>query len=157
MIVMKKIISLLLCMGLLLSMAGCGGSSQNASNSSNNAAQEDPANKIDHDLSGMSGTVVFAQVSNMLTNAGDYIGKTVRIKGNFAVYQDTNTGQLYFACVIPDATACCEQGFEFVLSEQRTYPQEYPEIGTQITVTGIFSTYQEGQFTYVTLKDAKLM
>ena len=101
--------------------------------------------------------IVYAQVSNMLSHSDEYMGKTVKIKGKFVVYQDNNTGKLYYACVIPDATACCQQGFEFILADERKFPEDYPAIGSEITVSGTFDTYQEGEYVYVTLRDAVML
>lgn len=63
---------------------------------------------------------------------------------------------IYYACVIADATACCSQGLEFVLEGDYTYPDDYPELGTDITVVGTFDTYDENGQTYCHLIDAKL-
>ena len=79
-------------------------------------------------------------------------GKTVRMNGNFACYDGDN--RYYFACLIADATACCSQGIEFLLSDGRKYPEEYPSIGSEITVTGVFDTYYEGEKRYCQLIDA---
>ncbi|MBP3729235.1 MAG: hypothetical protein J6H18_03085, partial [Lachnospiraceae bacterium] len=65
-------------------------------------------------------------------------------------------GTTYFACLIPDATACCSQGLEFVLAKERAYPAEYPEKGSEITVSGVFEIYWEGDYYYCRLKDAEM-
>ena len=64
-------------------------------------------------------------------------------------------GQVYYACVIADATACCQQGLEFVLSGNHTFPDDYPEVGEEITVTGTFGTYEEGGYQYCQLTEAE--
>ena len=46
-----------------------------------------------------------------------------------------------------DATACCAQGIEFVLTEDYVYPDDYPEVDEEICVVGVFDTYQEGDYT----------
>ena len=61
------------------------------------------------------------------------------------------------ACIIQDATACCAQGIEFVLTEDYVYPDDYPEVDEEICVVGVFDTYQEGDYTYCTLRKAKLV
>ena len=115
---------------------------------------------VDVDLTKLSSTMVYSEVYNMMTVSGDYIGKTVRMKGQFALYQATDENgqpvpeQIYFACVIADATACCQQGLEFVLAGDYKYPDDYPELGTDITVVGTFQTYMEGQYQYCHLIDA---
>ena len=54
----------------------------------------------------------------------------------------------------PDATACCSQGIEFVLAGEHTFPDDYPNENAIITVTGLFDTYQEGEYRYCTLREA---
>lgn len=53
-------------------------------------------------------------------------------------------------------TACCAQGMEFVLTDDYSYPNDYPREGDEITVTGVFDTYMEGDYMYCTLRDANL-
>ena len=65
--------------------------------------------------------------------------------------------QIYFACVIADATACCSQGLEFVLAGEHTYPNDYPELGSEITVTGTFELYEEDGYQYCRLVDAEMI
>lgn len=113
-----------------------------------------PESDVDIDLTLMNATMVYAQVYDMMTNPGNYTGKTVRMKGPFSVYQ--SDARNYFAVIIRDATACCSQGIEFVLTENRAYPEEYPQMGTEITVSGTFHTYSEGQMNYCELYDAVL-
>ncbi len=116
-----------------------------------------PAEGIDVDLTILSSTMVYSEVYNMLSAPEDYIGKTVKMKGPLVVYHDNTTGNVYFACLIQDATACCAQGLEFVLTDDYKYPDDYPEDGSEICVIGIFDTYKEGNLTYCTLREAKLV
>lgn len=109
---------------------------------------------IDVDLTILSSTMVYSEVYNMMVTPDDYIGKVVKMAGPFAVYQNPDNGNLYYACIIQDATACCTQGLEFVLAGEYNFPEDYPEIGTDITVTGVFETYEEDGYQYCTLKDA---
>ena len=84
------------------------------------------------------------------------------MNGTFTLYQglDENgaliPGQIYFACIIADATACCSQGLEFVLAGEHIYPDDYPELGSEITVVGTFQTYEENGYMYCHLIDAEL-
>lgn len=138
---MKKIITILLVAIMTLSMAGCGD------------ANAGP----DVDLTALSSTMIYSEVSNMVMAPDDYIGKTVKMTGQFAVYYDEAADENYFACVIADATACCQQGLEFQLKGNKNYPDDYPEIGSDITVQGTFSTYDLDGQTYITLKDATIL
>ncbi|MBO7632385.1 MAG: hypothetical protein J6S78_08670, partial [Lachnospiraceae bacterium] len=99
---------------------------------------------------------VYAEVLNIIQNPESYIGKTVKMDGSFMVYYDEDTGIYYYACIIEDATACCQNGIEFVPADARKFPEDFPELGSRIVVIGVFDTYQDGQYTYCTLRNAKL-
>lgn len=111
---------------------------------------------IDIDLTALSSTMVYAEVYDMVSDPDKYIGRTVRMRGDFASYHDETGGRYYFGCIIRDATACCAQGIEFVLTDDYVYPDDYPEEGSEVTVTGAFDTYREGESLYCTLRDAVL-
>ena len=111
--------------------------------------------KVDIDLTELSSTMVYSEVYNMMSMPENYIGKTVRMEGDFYTYYDENQNQYYFACLIRDATACCAQGIEFVLAGDYTYPDDYPEEGSSVCVSGVFDTYEDGPYTYCTLRNAK--
>ena len=208
---MKKWMTILLCLALILAMTGCGNNStankpvgnqpagvkdvleqgmaeadnskaddtgrpaeNDTQNRQNTESQEtqtpepssepettsiptDSADGVDVDLTALSSTMVYSEVYNMMVSPEQYIGKTVKMDGLFAYYHDESTGNYYFACIIQDATACCAQGIEFVLTEDYVYPDDYPEVDEEICVVGVFDTYQEGDYTYCTLRKAKLV
>ena len=64
---------------------------------------------MDLDLTTLSSTMVFAEVSNLLYDPIPYLGKTVRMQGEFSVdHAYTMEGELdlsenYFYCIIEDA------------------------------------------------------
>ena len=135
---MKKGMLILLVLAFVLGLSACDGT---------------PSYKtVKVDLTKMNSTMVYSEVSNMMTTPDKYLGKTVRMKGTFAVYKGETRN--YYACIISDATACCQQGMEFVLAGDFEYPGDYPAEGTEITVTGIFDTYKEGTQMYCQLADA---
>ena len=104
---------------------------------------------VDVDLAGMSSTVVYSEVFNMMMDPEPYVGKTVRMDGTLNVFHDPRTGEDYFSCVIADATACCAQGIEFVWAGEHSYPDDYPPLDSEIEVSGTFTRYeQEGQVFY---------
>ena len=100
----------------------------------------------------MSSTMVYSEVLNMQKKPDDYLGKVVKMKGPFSVTEID--GNRYFACIIKDATACCSSGIEFEWAGDHSYPEDYPEENQEITVTGTFTTYMEGNSKYLQLKDA---
>ena len=110
---------------------------------------------IDIDLTKGSANVVYAQVYSMMYAPEEYIGKMVKMQGQFTFYKDEATGKYYFACFISDAAACCTQGIEFIPAKKTKYPDDFPKVGTEISVTGEFYTYKEGDDTFAALKDAQ--
>ena len=137
---------LALCLAVFV-LAGCpaGGS----------ASETEPF--IDLDLSAMSGTVVYAQVYNLMYEYQSWLGKTIRIAGYYNYYDDQSHGVVYHACIVPDATACCAQGIEFVLAGEHAWPEEYPAIGTDIVVTGQLELYEDEGVPYLHLVNAEMV
>ena len=117
---------------------------------------------VEVDLTVLSSTMVYSEVYNMLYNdPAHYLGKTVKARGEFSIYQLVTDGVLQpdpvsYACIISDAAACCAEGMEFVLEGDYTYPDDYPELGTEITVIGEFQSYEENGMTWYHLVNARL-
>ena len=112
---------------------------------------------VDIDLTTLSSTMVYGQVYNMMFYPENFVGKTIRMQGIYSDYFDQGKGKHYFACIIMDATACCSQGIEFELTQEYTYPDEYPVDGDVCTVEGVFELYEEDGYQYCTLRNAKLI
>ena len=130
------------------------------SNTKPEDSQKAEDSSYDVDLTKLSSTMIYSEVYNMMSEPEKYIGKSIRMNGQFALYQATDEegkpipDQIYFACIIADATACCSQGLEFVLAGEHTYPDDYPELGDEIVVSGTFETYDENGYMYCHLIDA---
>ena len=94
--------------------------------------------KIDYDLSEMNSNMVYSQVFNMMVEPEIYDDKVVKMKGNFAVYENSPTanGGRSYAVIISDALACCQTGIEFKYDFAGNEPKE----GDIITVTGVYVT-----------------
>lgn len=102
----------------------------------------------DVDLTILSSTMVFGEVFNIVISPEEYLGKTIKIRGEYYSYYDNETDNNHFFVVIADAAACCQQGLEFVLNEDYRYPEDYPEDGAEIEFTGVFDEYEEAGHTY---------
>ena len=142
--------------------ANAAAGTENASAKSGGSAVGDYSGSIDLDLTALSSTMVYSEVYSMMAEPETFVGQTVKMKGQFSVYQATDAAgqpipdQIYFACVIADATACCSQGLEFIL-DGAEYPDDYPAPGEEITVVGRFQTYMEGNWQYCHLVNAELV
>ena len=112
------------------------------------------SNKIDVDLNNLNANVVYAQVFQMMTEPDKFIGKRIRMSGQFNVYaaEEGNPSGVteYYAIIIADAQACCQQGIEFVWPGH-TYPDGFPEVKSNASVTGIFEVYEENGKKYCRL------
>lgn len=120
------------------------------------------ADDIDVDLTKLSSTMVYSEVYNMLYyDPESYYGKAIKMNGVFSIYQMVVDGvaqpdPVAYGCIIADATACCAQGMEFVLEGDFAYPEDYPELGTEITVVGEFQPYEENGMTWYHLINARM-
>ena len=184
---MKRLFCLLLAACMMLSLYACGKDSEKAAGNDVSSSDEESsapteiiptpnepetpegsepsqpsAGKVDVDLTVLSSTMVYSEVYNMLYNdPAHYLGKTVKARGGFSIYQLVTDGVLQpdpvaYACIIADATACCAEGMEFVLKDDLAYPDDYPELGTEITVIGEFQSYEENGVTWYHLVNARL-
>ena len=118
---MKKLLCFLLAALLLCTLAACG-----HEDTAKKPAAEDAEGTaaVDIDLTALSGIMVYSEVNSMISFPDDYIGKTVKMQGQFTMYQATDENgafipdKMFFACMIADATACCAQGLEFALARK---------------------------------------
>ena len=140
---MKKTLSILLalCICLLPLYTGC--------------ANESPVS-VDLDLSVMSSTIVYAQMYNIQYDPGQYLGKVIRMRGLYSFFREPSTGVVYYACVVPDATACCMQGMEFVPAVEPEDPDHFLEDSADITVTGRLEIYVDEGISYLHLVEASV-
>ncbi len=115
-----------------------------------------PYTTVDVDLSVLSANMVYAQVYSMVTAPNDYLGQVMRVKGIYNKIFDESTQQYYDVILITDALACCSQGLEFRLTADYTYPDDYPEQGTEVTIVGTFGTYVEGSYLYLVIDNSIL-
>lgn len=111
-------------------------------------------NDVDVDLTVLSSTMVYSEVYNMMVNPDVYLGKTIKVIGPYYAGQLVyGTEKYYHFVVISDATACCQNGIEFIWDDNsHVYPDEYPKDNTVIEITGVFSSYEESGNTYYYLK-----
>ncbi len=104
--------------------------------------------KVNLDLTKMSATMIYSTIFDMLIMPEDYVERIIKVKGWFETYTNPQTGEMYYAVVVPDATACCQQGLEFVWKGNHTYPDDFPKPGQNITVTGIYKLIENDGISY---------
>ena len=132
---MKKFLLLLLIvLFACLSAAGC---------------TTDKDSDVDVDLTALSTTVAQAEFQNILSNVEDYLGKTVKVSGQYYSLFVERTGNYYHYVITVPGDECCMMGFEYKLSGDFTYPDDYPAQDTMIEVTGTFERYEESGSSYL--------
>ncbi len=106
------------------------------------------SSKPDFDLTKMSATMIYSTIFDMLIMPEEYVEKVIKVKGWFETYTDPQTAELYYAVVVPDATACCQQGLEFIWPGDHHFPADFPDPGQDITVTGRYKLVDKDGFAY---------
>lgn len=94
---------------------------------------------VELDLTAMSPTMIYSTIFEMLIEPDLYENKTVKVSGFFNSFTDDTSGNRFYAIIIPDATACCKQGMEFVWLNH-SYPEDFPKEDQNITITGVYKT-----------------
>jgi len=112
------------------------------------AGPPSPSKSADVDLTILSNTMVFAELSYIMANPDNYIGKTIKVSGPYSSSYYDATNQYYHYVIIQDGAACCQQGLEFIWNGEHTYPDDYPKEKTWIEVVGVFGRYEELEQTY---------
>ena len=98
------------------------------------------------DLTSMSATMVYSYVFNMFSAPDAFIGQRFKIQGIYDEWLWEEANQTYHYVIIADATACCAQGLEFVLTDPNA---AYPQVGEEFEISGTFGTYVENGTLYI--------
>ncbi|MBQ7214434.1 MAG: metal ABC transporter permease [Synergistaceae bacterium] len=64
----------------------------------------------DLDLTKFSSMMVYTGLFNVMANPSAYVGKTIKLRGQFDMYHDEETGKDYYGVAVMDAGASCERG-----------------------------------------------
>ena len=99
------------------------------------------------DLTKISQGFAYEQVTSILQNPEEYVGKRIRVQGYFDIVHSDYTNKDYYYCVVQDVTVCCQQGVEFIWDGVHL-KEDYPALKTDIVVEGKFGTYLEDGYEY---------
>jgi len=106
---------------------------------------------VDVDFSALNSIMAQAALNNIARHSADYIGKTIKVRGAYYSIFPEQTGQHYHYVTIVDGDACCRQGFEFRFTDDKTYPDDYPDENEVIEVIGVLGRYEEFGSAYLYL------
>lgn len=115
-------------------------------------SSDDGPDKIDIDLTKCSYTMASAIIFDMLLSQNDYLGKRIKIKGQFWANEDDSNQ--FFAVLMYDATACCQTGLTFK-DKNRRYPEDYPAQLEEIEITGVYTKEEIDGMSYAYIDCSK--
>ena len=103
---------------------------------------------VDIDLTLLGENMMMAEVINILSSPEEYLGKVIKINGPYYSVPEPMLGRVQNIIAVTEADACCPpQGFEIIVGDfANPHPFEFPNQGTRIEVTGVFSTYEKRGF-----------
>ncbi|MBO7420173.1 MAG: hypothetical protein J6U06_03530 [Spirochaetaceae bacterium] len=103
------------------------------------------ADGIDIDFTKLNYVMASGIIFDMLVNQDEYLGKRIKIKGAF--WTEETDSEQFLAVLLYDATACCQTGLTFK-DASKHYPEDYPELLSEIEITGIFSKEEKDGIIY---------
>ena len=138
---MKNYLAIMLLFCLMpLFASGC-------SNNDKTPATTDAASaKVDVDLTEFSQTMMIAMINNIYATPDDYIDKTIKMRGQYSSEYFSNIGRRFHYVLYIDDESCCSYGFIF--ENDGTYPDDFPEEGEDIEVSGMFGRGEALNQTY---------
>ncbi len=104
------------------------------------------------DLTKMGKNMAYASFYQFTTESENYIGKKLKIEGEFYLAENPMTQKKYNYVIIRDANECCAQGIEFALQGDEVLNLDDE---TQIEVTGTFEKYTEGTENFLRLSNSE--
>lgn len=106
--------------------------------------------EFDYDIPRFSSPVAYALLTDILfENPQNYLGKTIRVQGTYQHQFWDVSGAIHHDVVMQLLADCCPKSIEFILSGAPTFPDDFPEHGTEIEISGVFSRYRLlGQWIY---------
>ena len=93
-----------------------------------------------------------AELTQMMRDPEAWAGRRIEVQGKFNYGEKTGRATV----IVCDSTGCCETGLTFVCAEERRYPEDYPALYSDITVSGRFETFDGPDGPDCRLADAQL-
>ena len=85
------------------------------------------------DISTYGKNMAYAEMYNLYGHLDEEMGKTLKITG---IFEYVDQEEPIFLCIIQDQMGCCGIPVCFDPEDVYTYPEDYPERGEEITVSG---------------------
>lgn len=119
--------------------------------------QNNQSSDVDIDLTDVSSTIAYTQLFVIQRKPDEYIGKTVKLNGEFQVIENTENNIKFFAIIVSDDAACCKVGYEIVFSEKYKQSTDFPQIGENVTLVGKVNGFEKDGLTYINLIEVEIV
>ncbi len=106
------------------------------------------AQKVDYDLTKMTGLMAYSFVFEVLVDPESYRGDIIKANGFFYRGLSEFTGRNFNYVMVGDDTACCWQGLEFLISGVENTDENYPAQNADIEVVGELKSYDAAGYTF---------
>ena len=154
---MRKIKLFCLSAALIVLLASCASEEAQSEESIDvTAASEQDIQDEELDLNSLKPEDMYTELFAMRVAPEKYEGRLISMEGLFTVYQEDPEKDYKFMVVTDEIEACCGQGLEFIPAGDPDFPEDYPDPGTPVRVTGRFEVYDDEGDTVGRLTDAKL-
>ena len=100
---------------------------------------------VDIDLTILGENMMRAEVVRILSSPDEYLGKVIKIHGSYYAIPEPTIARVQNIIAVSEVDACCPPlGFEVIVGDfDNPHPFDFPNQGTRIEVTGVFSTYEK--------------
>ena len=141
---MKKLVFIVMWLIIFVCPLGCIHQEKEVIQNKDVSQNKDEKNEM-IDISQFSKTMAFAEMSNIYFSPEEYIGRSIKVKGEFGFFQASdNTSkpipdQYRFLVILADEMGCCGVAMEFIPKEEYKFPEDFPPKEDFITITGMIT------------------
>ena len=115
---------------------------------------QDQTDTADSDTIVIEDKVFIAMLSDIYANPDNYMGKTITLSGMFDIFNDEQSGKIYYSVYRNDTAGCCSSGIEVDFDGNSDY--KLPEQDQNVTATGVLDSYEENGQEYLVLHLSEL-
>ena len=97
----------------------------------------------DVDFTRFSSTIAEAMFFDILSNSGNYIGNTIKARGEyFSLSIRELSRSFHYVTIVPGDACCPAEGFELKFTDENATDDDFPDENTMIEVVGILGIYE---------------
>ncbi len=108
------------------------------------------------DLTSMKGVMLCAAVHDIKKHPENYVGRRITMTGQFAIVQGfdewgmEDPDKIFCACTFSQAL----DSLEFCAGNELQHPEDFIDLGTTVTVSGVYEAYEDNGKVYYRVGNA---